>query len=96
MPTYIALTRWTREGITDVKKSPERLKKAKAVAKSYGGSIKKFYLTMGRCDMVVISEFPDDETAAKAMLTLGAGGGIVTETLRAFEEADYRKIIGEI
>ena len=46
--------------------------------------------------MVVISEFPDDETAAKAMLTIGSAGSVTTETLRAFEEGEYRKIIAEI
>jgi len=96
VPTYITLARWTREGIADVKKSPGRLKKVKALAKAHGGSVKKFYLTMGRCDMVVIGEFPDDETAAKAMLTIGSGGSVTTETLRAFGEGEYRKIIAEI
>ena len=43
--------------------------------------------------MIVISEAPDNETAARAALTLGSAGSVRTETLRAFTEDEYRKII---
>lgn len=48
---------------------------------------------MGQYDMIVISEAPDDETAARAALTLGSAGSVRTETFRAFTEDEYRKII---
>jgi uncharacterized protein with GYD domain len=51
---------------------------------------------MGRYDLVVVSEAPDDETASKVALTLGAAGAIRTETLRAFNEDEYRKIIAAL
>jgi len=46
--------------------------------------------------MVVISEAPDDETAAKVALAIGSKGAIRTETLRAFPEDEYRKIIAAL
>jgi uncharacterized protein with GYD domain len=46
--------------------------------------------------MVVISDAPDGETVAKIALTIGSKGNIRTETLRAFTEDEYRKIISEI
>lgn len=55
--------------------------------------MKQLYLVMGRHDAVVISEAPDDETASRVALTLGVAGAIRTEALRAFAEAEYRKII---
>ena len=58
-----------------------------------GGELKEFYLVMGQYDMIVISEAPDNETAARAALTLGSAGSVRTETLRAFTEDEYRKII---
>ncbi len=36
-----------------------------------GGELKEFYLVMGQYDMIVISEAPDNETAARTILTLG-------------------------
>jgi uncharacterized protein with GYD domain len=96
MPTYISLVRWTEKGIGDVKKSPERLEKAKQAFKAAGGELKSFHLVMGQYDMVVISEGKDDESASRTALALGAAGAIRTETLRAFTEAEYKKIIDSL
>ena len=66
---------------------------AKKAFKAMGGEMKQFYLVMGQYDMVVIEEAPDDETAAKLSLAIGSQGAIRTETMRAFTEEEYRKII---
>ncbi len=93
MPTYITLAHYTQEGITNIKESPARLDAVKQLAQSMGGTIKEFYLTTGQYDMVVISEGPDDDTMAKMMLTVSSTGAVRTETIRAFTEDEYRKII---
>ena len=46
--------------------------------------------------MVVVTELPDDEAAAKVALQLGAAGAIRTQTLRAFSEDEYRAIIASL
>ena len=51
---------------------------------------------MGHYDAVLISEFPSDEACAKFTLSAVALGNISTETLKAFPEADYRKICGSL
>ena len=51
---------------------------------------------MGAYDAVIISEFPNDETAAKFLLSAGAMGNITTKTLKAFTEAEYRKIVASL
>ena len=96
MPTYITLIRWTEKGIENVKESPNRLDAAKKAFQAAGAELKQFYLVQGRYDMVVVSEAPDDETTAKLILTIGSGGAIRTETLRAFTEDEYRKIIAAL
>ena len=96
MPTHISLITWTQEGIKNVKESPKRLEAAKAAFKAAGAELKEFYLVQGRYDMLVIAEGPDAETAAKLSLMLGSAGAIRTETLRAFTEDEYRKIISEL
>ena len=58
-----------------------------------GAEIKATYLVLGRYDLVVIMEAPDDETAAKVSLAVGSQGNVKTETLRAFTEEEYRSII---
>ena len=58
--------------------------------------IKETYSTMGRYDLVCVIEAPDDETYAKAMLSLGAQGNVSTETLKAFSEDQFRKIVDSL
>jgi uncharacterized protein with GYD domain len=96
MGTYVALCSWTQKGIDRVKDSPARLDEAKKAFQAMGGQIKAFYLVMGRYDMVIVGEAPDDETAAKLALAIGSRGEIRTETLRAFPEEEYRKIIAAL
>ena len=96
MPTYITLLRWTQKGAENIKQSPARLDAAKKAFEAAGGRMTQFYLVMGRYDMVAISEAPDDETAAKMTLSIAGSGAVKSETLRAFGEADYRKIIAAL
>lgn len=96
MPTYISLFRWTQQGIEKVKESPARLDKAKQLFKTMGGEVKAAYLVMGQYDFVIVSEAPDDETIARISLTAGSQGGVRSETLRAFTEDEYRKIIAAL
>jgi uncharacterized protein with GYD domain len=51
---------------------------------------------MGQYDAVTITEFPDDESAAKATLALGMQGNVHSETLRAFPEDQFRKIVSSL
>jgi uncharacterized protein with GYD domain len=93
MATFITLVNWTNEGIKEVKKSPDRLDAVKKAFKAAGAELKAFYLVMGRYDMVIIAEAPDAETASKIALTVASAGAVRTETLHAFTEAEYRKIV---
>ena len=96
MATYITLIRYTQQGIETIKESPTRLDKAKAAFKAMGAELKAFYLVMGQYDAIVISEAPDDETVAKLALRVSSTGAIRTETLRAWPEDEYRKIIAAL
>jgi uncharacterized protein with GYD domain len=94
MPHFVTLIRYTQQGITKIKESPARLDAARKSAEKAGGKIHAWYLTMGRYDAMLVSEFPNDETAAKFTLSVGSLGNVTTETLKAFTEAEYRKIVG--
>jgi len=96
MATYISLINWTDKGIASVKESPARADAARALAKKLGGDLKHLFMTMGGYDLVAILELPNDEAAARFALMSGAGGSIRTTTLKAFDEASYRKIVGSL
>ena len=96
MATYITLIRYTERGIENIKEGPARLDGFKQMVRDAGGEFKEFYLVMGDYDVVLITEAPDDETMAKILLTLGSKASHRTETLRAFTEDEYRKIIASL
>ena len=96
MSTYITLLKWTQQGAANAKDSPKRLDAGREAFKKFGVEIKDTYLTMGRYDLVCVIEGPDDETVARALLTLGSQGNVQTETLTAFTEAQFRKITASL
>ena len=96
MPTYISLLRYTQQGIADAKGGPARLDAAKEAFRRAGGELKGFYLTMSQYDGVAISDLPDDATAARVVLGISAQGNLRSETLKAFTEAEYKKIIASL
>jgi uncharacterized protein with GYD domain len=94
--TYISLIKWTQKGIENVKESPARFDAAKKAFKAAGSEVKAFYLVMGQYDMVMVSEGPGDDTAAKLALAVGSQGAVRTETFRAYTEDEYREIIAAL
>jgi len=54
------------------------------------------FLLMGHYVMALVVEAPNYETMAKAALTMDSLGSMRTETLRAFSEDEYRKILDDI
>ena len=93
MATYVSLISYTQQGMQNIKESPARLEAAKKLFKSMGAELKQWYLLIGEYDALVISEGPDDETVAKLLLMIGALGNVRTQTLRAFTEDEFNKII---
>jgi uncharacterized protein with GYD domain len=96
MATYITLVNFTQLGIERIKESPSRLDAVKEVLQANGGELKGFYLVFGRFDAILVSEASDDQAVARATLAIGSKGHVKTETLRAFNETEYRQIISEI
>jgi uncharacterized protein with GYD domain len=96
MTTYVALMRWTEQGIRQVKDSPNRLDKARNALKEMGGQFKTIFMTMGDYDLVAIYEAPDDAVSARFTLMLGMLGNVRTTTLKAFPEQAYREIINSL
>ena len=96
MPTYISLLKFTQKGAETIKEGPKRLDAAKKRFKEAGAEVKAWYLVMGEYDAVAITEAPNDEIVAKLALATGMMGSVRTETMRAFTEAEYRKIVASL
>jgi uncharacterized protein with GYD domain len=96
MPTYVAMLRFTQKGIETAKEGPARRDAAKKMFEAAGANLKEVYMTMGRFDAVAIVEAPNDETMARLALTGGSQGFLRTETMRAFTDEEYKKIIASL
>lgn len=96
MATYLILFRFTQAGIQHIKESPARVQQAKADFEAVGAHVTAFYGLMGRYDTMFIAEAPDDETILRATLKLVARGFVTSETLRAFTEEEFSKLVGEL
>jgi uncharacterized protein with GYD domain len=93
MPTYISLVNLSEQGYREFKNAPERLRAFDEAAKKAGGKIIGFYLVMGQYDYVVITEAPDDQTAARLILGSIAQGSVRTQTMRAFPREEFEQIV---
>ena len=96
MAAYIIRFRFTtmaRERISD---SPGRLEAFKEFFLSHGIETRSFYLTMGEYDGEIIVDAPDDHTLARTILAWTSRGSIETETVRAFDEDEYRAICADL
>ncbi len=93
MPKYISLINYTQKGIENIKESPNRLDGFKKLCESVGAKLEGCYLTMGRYDLIIIIDAPNSEAVAKIALSTASMGSVSTETLQAFTEEEYRKII---
>jgi uncharacterized protein with GYD domain len=96
MSTYIALIRYTQQGIEHIKEGPARLDAARKAFEKAGARLRDFYLLCGQYDALAIGEAPDDTTMAKLSLASAMGGNLRTETCRAFSEAEFRKLVAEL
>ena len=93
MPTFIILSKFTDQGVKNVKQTIERADAFKQMATKAGATIKDIYWTMGSRDVVAICEAPDDETATALSMSVAMRGNVIGETLRAFNLDEMKKIL---
>ncbi len=93
MAKYILLLNYTQQGIAKIKDSPHRAEAARALARECGAEMKELYLTLGDHDLVAHVEADSDEAIARFALAVGSQGNVLTKTLRAFTEDEFREIV---
>ena len=96
MATYITLINLTEQGVKTIKDLPARLAAGRQAMEANGGKLLQYYLTLGAQEAVVITELPDDETAASVALQQAGLGNLRTTTMRAFTEAEIPGILSKM
>ncbi len=96
MPTYVTLMKWTEQGIKDVKATVDRSEQARQAIEQMGGRLSTIYWTQGSYDIVAVADFPDEETAAAFMLSIGRLGNVRSQTLRAFSAEEMQRILEKV
>ena len=95
MAKFVSLISWTEQGARTYADTTKRAEAGTAAFARLGGKLIDIYWTLGRYDLVAVSEFPDDETATAAALQLGAGGNVRTTTMRAFDRDEIARIVAK-
>ena len=96
MATYITLINLTEQGVKTIKDLPARLAAGRQAMEANGGKLLQYYLTLGAQDAVVITELPDDETAASVALQQAGLGNLRTTTMRPFTEAEIPGVLSKM
>ena len=94
MATFITTLQFTEQGIKAVRDTCDQAEALMAAAEKMGVKVTGLYWTLGAFDGVIILEAPDEATATAALLHLGSLGNLRTQTARAFDAAEMRKILG--
>jgi uncharacterized protein with GYD domain len=93
MPIYVTLGNWTDQGTKDFGGAVQRANGFRALVEQAGGRVRELVWTMGEYDFIIVTEGPDDETAATLMLRVGAAGNVRSKTMRAFDADQMSDII---
>ncbi|MGE5290309.1 MAG: GYD domain-containing protein [Micromonosporaceae bacterium] len=96
MRSYLILANWTDQGAKNSRDTLKRAKAFRALIENRGGKLREHLYTLGEHDIVMVTEFPDDETAAAAVLTLAALGNVRAKTVRAFTDEETAGIIPQL
>jgi hypothetical protein len=61
VPTYIGLVKLTEQGMRNVKETTKRAKSFREMTEQAGLKVRELLWTMGRYDLVLVIEAPDDK-----------------------------------
>ena len=93
MPRYIALVTFTDQGIRNVKESPKRAERFKRLAAKHKVKVREIHWTMGKYDIVVSLDAPNDAAMSALALDNAQLGNVRTETLRGYSRDEFVKIL---
>ena len=96
MPTYVALTNWTDQGVKNAKGAVDRSEQGRAAIEQAGGRVVGLWWTQGTYDAVLIVDWPDDESASAFALSYAATGNVRTQTMRAYTNEEMQRVLSKL
>ena len=95
MARFVMLHKFTDQGVTHIKDSPNRVAAFRQAAAKVGVTVEAIYWLLGDYDGLVVLDAPDEAAATALALNLGARGSVRTHLCRAFDEAEFRAILAK-
>ena len=96
MSTFVTLWKYTKDGLVDMKKTPERFEVVKKLINDAGGKLVSIYGLIGEYDVLTIMEMPDERVATATILKICSKGRIIPMTMTALSIEDFLKIAQEL
>ena len=96
MSTYVTLWKYTRDGLMDMKNTPDRYEVVKKIINDAGGKLLSIYGLIGEYDVITLMEMPDEKVAASTILKICSKGRITAQTMTALSIDDFIKIVKEV
>lgn len=93
MARYFSLIRFTDQGVRDIKKSTSRAAAFQSAAKKAGVAVESQLWTAGAYDGVMVLT-GEEKDIFRCLAQLVAQGNVKTETLRAFDAAEFSGLVG--
>jgi uncharacterized protein with GYD domain len=94
MSRFVMLLKFTEKGIAAVKDSPTRASQFKALAAQKGVTVEMHYWLLGEYDGMVVLSAPSEEPITALALHLGSLGFVRTCLCRAYDEGEFKGILG--
>ncbi len=95
MARYIALLKFTEQGLKNIKKSTARAHQFDKLAAKSGVKVEGQFWTLGRYDGVLILSADNSQKILQLLATLASLGSVRTETLQTFTDSEFDKIVAK-
>jgi uncharacterized protein with GYD domain len=96
MPAYIALAKFTEQGVRSVKETVARADAARELGRRLGVRMENIHWTLGEYDLVTYCDADNDAAMTAFALAISAAGNVKFETLRAFPREEMAAILKKI
>ena len=92
MTNFVTLWKYTKDGLVDMRKAPERFEVVKKLIGDAGGKLVLAYGLIGEYDVLTIMEMPDEKAAMTTILKICSKGRVIPMTMTALSMEDFLKI----
>ena len=95
MPRFAHLVRFTAKGAETIGESQKRYELFEQGVRQAGGRIVDAYGLLGKYDLLIVTELPDEKAATKVVVAAAARGTVATQTLTAIPIKEFYQIVDE-